>query len=69
MISEFHKSKLSFSLQSIYEQALNQIKLERSQIDCDGVSVEDAEKELGVKRGAPVENGREGFFDKFKNKK
>lgn len=27
------------------------------------------EKELGVKRGAPVGNGKEGFFDKFKNKK
>ncbi|MDY6017622.1 MAG: molecular chaperone DnaJ [Oscillospiraceae bacterium] len=27
------------------------------------------EKELGVKRGAPVGSGKEGFFDKFKNKK
>lgn len=27
------------------------------------------EKELGVKRGAPVGNGKEGFFEKFKNKK
>lgn len=27
------------------------------------------EKELGVQRGAPVGSGREGFFDKFKNKK
>lgn len=27
------------------------------------------EKELGVKRGAPVGNSKEGFFDKFKNKK
>ena len=27
------------------------------------------EKELGVKRGAPIGNGKEGFFDKFKNKK
>lgn len=27
------------------------------------------EKELGVKRGAPVGNGKEGFFDKFKSKK
>lgn len=27
------------------------------------------EKELGVKRGAPASNGKEGFFDKFKNKK
>ena len=27
------------------------------------------EKELGVKRGAPIGNGKEGFFDKFKSKK
>ena len=27
------------------------------------------EKELGVKRGAPASSGKEGFFDKFKNKK
>ncbi len=27
------------------------------------------EKELGVQRGAPVGSGKEGFFDKFKNKK
>ena len=27
------------------------------------------EKELGVKRGAPAGSGKEGFFDKFKNKK
>lgn len=27
------------------------------------------EKELGVKRGAPVGNSKEGFFDKFKSKK
>lgn len=27
------------------------------------------EKEMGIKRGAPVGNGKEGFFDKFKNKK
>ncbi len=27
------------------------------------------EKELGVKRGSPASSGKEGFFDKFKNKK
>ncbi|MBE6772235.1 MAG: molecular chaperone DnaJ [Ruminococcaceae bacterium] len=27
------------------------------------------EKEMGIKRGAPVGSGKEGFFDKFKNKK
>ncbi len=27
------------------------------------------EKELGVQRGAPIGSGKEGFFDKFKNKK
>ncbi len=27
------------------------------------------EKEMGIKRGSPVGNGKEGFFDKFKNKK
>jgi len=27
------------------------------------------EKELGVKRGSPIGNGKEGFFDKFKSKK
>ncbi len=27
------------------------------------------EKELGVKRGVPASSGKEGFFDKFKNKK
>lgn len=27
------------------------------------------EKEMGVQRGAPIGSGKEGFFDKFKNKK